>query len=131
PGKTSTRWGGFIEDPAAFDAALFGISPREAAGMDPQQRLLLELVWEALERAGEAPDRLAGSRTGVFVGISGSDYWELQKLGGHGVVDAYTASGNAHSVAAGRISFVLGLHGPSLPVDTACSSSLVAVHLAV
>src|SRR5690606_17438423 len=131
PGKMATRWGAFLDDVAHFDASLFGISPREAVGMDPQQRLLLELAWEALERAGQAPDRLVGSPTGVFVGISGTDYYQLLKSGGHAALDAYSASGNAHSVAAGRISFVLGLQGPSRAVDPACSSSLVAVHLAV
>ncbi|TVP42185.1 MAG: polyketide synthase, partial [Gemmatimonadales bacterium] len=133
PGKMSTRWGGFLaqEDVEGFDAPLFGISPREAASMDPQQRLVLELAWEALEDAGMAPDRLAGTDTGVFLGIAGSDHYQLHRRGGLAALDAYTASGSAHSVAAGRLSFVLGLQGPSMPVDTACSSSLVAVHLAV
>src|SRR5690606_32737424 len=130
-GKTATRWGGFIEDEHAFDAAFFGISPREAAGMDPQQRLLLELSWEALERASIAPDALTGTPTGVFVGISNSDYFRIHERAGLASLDAYTASGSAHSVAAGRIAYVLGLQGPAIAVDTACSSSLVAVHLAV
>ena len=100
--------------------------------MDPQQRLLLEVAWEALENAGQAPDRLTGSRTGVFIGIASSDYATLLlKAEEHlGLIDAYRASGAAHSVASGRLSYVLGLQGPSLSVDTACSSSLVAVHLA-
>jgi microcystin synthetase protein McyG len=131
PGKMATRWGAFLDDVSGFDAPFFGIAPREAAGMDPQQRLLLELAWEALERAGLDAERLAGSATGVFVGISGSDYGQLMLAAGQSVIDAYSASGAAHSVAAGRISFVLGLHGPCFPIDTACSSSLVAVHQAV
>ena len=101
--------------------------------MDPQQRLLLEVAWEALEHAGDRADRAArAAATGVFVGISNSDYVQLQLDGvGPEPIDAYLGTGNALSVAAGRLSYVLGLHGPSLAVDTACSSSLVAVHLAV
>src|SRR5205807_412477 len=100
--------------------------------MDPQQRLLLEVAWEALEDAGQAPHRLAGSRTGVFIGIGGTDYGHLQLRSGDFPfdIDAYTGTGNAHSVAANRLSYLLDLVGPSLPVDTACSSSLVAIHLA-
>jgi acyl transferase domain-containing protein/NAD(P)-dependent dehydrogenase (short-subunit alcohol dehydrogenase family)/acyl carrier protein len=130
PGKMSTRWGGFLEGVDQFDPEFFGISPREAAGMDPQQRLLLEVTWEALENAGQNPDRLAGSPTGVFVGVCNSDYFLKRFEGARGSVDAYVATGNAHSVASGRISYILGLKGPSLSVDTACSSSLTAVHLA-
>ncbi len=130
PGKMNTRWGGFLRDSvAAFDARFFGIMPREAASMDPQQRLLLEVAWEALEHAGQAPSSLNGSDTGVFTGISTNDYsrlWDRPES-----VDSYMSTGNAFSVAAGRLSYILGLHGPSLAVDTACSSSLVAVHLAV
>ena len=122
-------WGGFLEGVDRFDPQFFGISPREATRMDPQQRLLLEVSWEALEAAGIAPDQLTGSRTGVFVGISSSDYSNLQLRVGAGV-DAYTGTGNAHSIAANRLSYFLDLCGPSLSVDTACSSSLVAVHLA-
>ena len=129
PGKMSTRWGGFLERIEAFDPELFGISPREAQTMDPQQRLLLEVAWEALERAGQAPERLAGSRTGVFVGISGADYAQiLTQNVDPARIDAYFASGVAHSIASGRLSYCLGLRGPSLSIDTACSSSLVAVH---
>ncbi|MCA9962366.1 MAG: polyketide synthase, partial [Anaerolineales bacterium] len=123
PGKMATRWGGFIEDVDQFDPAFFGIAPREAAGMDPQQRMLLELAWEALERAGQSPEQLMASQTGVFVGISGSDYYEVNMRAGQEAIDAYLASGNAHSVASGRLSYTLGLQGPSFPVDTACSSS--------
>ncbi|MGE3267190.1 MAG: SDR family NAD(P)-dependent oxidoreductase [Chloroflexota bacterium] len=131
PGKMNTRWGGFLDGVDQFDPQFFGIAPREAASMDPQQRLLLEVAWEALERAGQAPARLVGSRTGVFVGISGNDYARLHlEAGGLAGLDAYHVSGVAHSIAAGRLSYVLGLQGPSMSVDTACSSSLVAVHLA-
>ena len=131
-GTTYAQHAGFIKAPVeAFDAAFFGISPREAAAMDPQQRLLLEVAWEALEHAGIAPDRLAGSATGVFVGMPSGDYLQLQLRGGTlADIDAHYASGIAHSIAAGRLSYLLGLQGPSLAIDTACSSSLVAVHLA-
>lgn len=131
PGKMSTRYGGFLRDVDLFDAHFFSIAPREATGLDPQQRMLLELTWEALERAGQSPDKLMDSQTGVFVGISGNDYFHLQKETGIENIDAYLASGNAHSIASGRLSYTFGLRGPSFPVDTACSSSLVATHLAV
>jgi acyl transferase domain-containing protein/acyl carrier protein len=129
PGKMSTRFGGFVEGIDQFDAPFFGISPREAARMDPQQRLLLETAWEALERAGHAPDELRGSATGVFVGISSSDYSMLQ-LGDPARIDAYAGTGNAHSIAANRLSYALDLRGPSVALDTACSSSLASVHYA-
>ncbi|XXY48825.1 SDR family NAD(P)-dependent oxidoreductase [Sorangium sp. So ce269] len=131
PGKTYTRRGGFVEDVDRFDAAFFGIAPREAASMDPQQRLLLEVAWEALEHAGIPPAQIAGSRAGVFVGIGGNEYAQLQ--GGAEAAalgDVYAATGNDTSFAAGRLSYVLRLQGPALSVNTACSSSLVAVHLA-
>jgi len=132
PGKMHTRSGGFLDVPVdTFDPKFFGISPREAAGIDPQQRLLLELSWEALESAGRPPDSLAGSRTGVFVGVSTSDYHVLQVQAGDATPNAYTGTGNAMCVTSGRISYVLGLHGPNLALDTACSSSLVAITLAV
>lgn len=130
PGKLYTRHGGFLDRVDLFDADFFGISPREAARMDPQQRLLMETAWEALEDAGVAPDALAGSRTGVFMGISTSDYSHLQYSDAR-LIDAYAGTGNAHSLAANRISYFLDLRGPSIAVDTACSSSLVAVHQAV
>ena len=127
----STRWGGFLDRIDGFDAQFFGIAPREAASMDPQQRLLMEVTWEALEHAGYSPASLAGSATGVFVGICGSDYFQLQMMANDpAAIDAYLATGVSHSVASGRLSYFLGLNGPSLSVDTACSSSLVAVHLA-
>ncbi|XUL85489.1 type I polyketide synthase [Streptomyces galilaeus] len=129
PGKTTTRWGGFLRDVDRFDAAFFGISPREAARMDPQQRLLAEVSWDALEDAGIVPERLAGSATGVFVGIATNDYGHLQfqRLD---QIDAHTGTGNALSIAANRLSYLFDLHGPSLAIDTACSSSLVAVQQA-
>ncbi len=129
PGKMVTRWGGFIAQVDRFDAPFFGISPREASRMDPQQRLLLEVAAEALEDAGQPRERLAGSATGVFIGISNNDYGRLQ-LGDFKRIDAYAGTGNALSIAANRISYVFDLRGPSLAIDTACSSSLVAVHQA-
>ncbi|MBE9040674.1 polyketide synthase dehydratase domain-containing protein, partial [Oscillatoriales cyanobacterium LEGE 11467] len=122
--------GGFLERIDEFDAEFFGISPREAATMDPQQRLLLEVSWEALEHAGISPSRLMGSDTGVFIGISLNEFLQSSLFGDRSPIDIYTATGNALSVAAGRIAYSLGLQGPALAVDTACSSSLVAVHLA-
>ena len=131
PGKISTRFGGFLQGIDQFDAHFFGISPREAATMDPQQRLFLEVGWEALEHAGLAPDRLRGTPTGVFVGVTASDYYQLYATrGALEDIDAYVATGNSHSVTSGRLAYVLGLQGPAISVDTACSSSLVAVHLA-
>jgi acyl transferase domain-containing protein/acyl carrier protein len=129
PGKMVTRWGGFIEQVDQFDAHFFGISPREAARMDPQQRLLLELTWEALEDAGQVREHLAGTPTGVFIGISNNDYGRIQ-FNDLDRIDAYAGTGNALSIAANRISYVFDLRGPSLAIDTACSSSLVAVHQA-
>ncbi len=125
----SYRWFGQLDDVDRFDAALFGISPREAESMDPQQRILLETAWRALESANIAPDSLAGTNTGVFIGISSNDYFRLQ-LEHNGERAAYMGTGNALSVAANRISYCLGLQGVSLAIDTACSSSLVAVHQA-
>jgi acyl transferase domain-containing protein/NADPH:quinone reductase-like Zn-dependent oxidoreductase/acyl carrier protein len=130
PGKMVTRRGGFLGQVDRFDAQFFGISPREAVTMDPQQRLLLETACEALESAGLATDRLAGSATGVFVGITTSDYGQLLRQGGAEHSDVYSATGSALNAAAGRISFTFGFQGPCVAVDTACSSSLVAVHLA-
>ncbi|MDM8558776.1 amino acid adenylation domain-containing protein [Candidatus Parabeggiatoa sp. HSG14] len=129
PDKMNTRWGGFLEKVAEFDPKFFGISPLEANKMDPQQRLLLEVTWEALENAAIAPDKLAGSQTGVFIGISTDDYAHLQSKH-KTTVDSYFGSGNASSIAANRLSYLLDLRGTSVAVDTACSSSLVAVHQA-
>jgi amino acid adenylation domain-containing protein/thioester reductase-like protein len=128
-GKVTSRWGGFLEDVDLFDTQFFGISPREATRIDPQQRLLLEVSWEALENAFITPTSLAGTRTGVFVGISSNDYSRLQ-FDDAEKIDAYAGTGNAHSIAANRLSYFYDLRGPSMAVDTACSSSLVAAHLA-
>ena len=129
PNKMYVRDGGFIEGVDRFEPQFFGITPREAIAMDPQQRLLLEVTWEALENAGIAPKHLAGSQTGVFTGIGLDDYAKRQIK--YGVpIDAYTGSGNAFCFASGRLSYLLGLQGPSLSIDTACSTTLVTVHLA-
>ncbi|GHO83944.1 type I polyketide synthase [Dictyobacter formicarum] len=128
-GKLITRWGGFLEDIDQFDPYFFGISPREAARMDPQQRLLLEVAWEALEDAGIPAEKLVGSATGVFVGMSTNDYEDLAFQNKESI-DLYMMTGCSRGVASGRISYILDLQGPSMTIDTACSSSLVAVHLA-
>ncbi len=129
PGKMSTRWGGFLGGVDGFDPEFFGISPREAARMDPQQRLLLQVAWEALEDAGQVAERLAGSATGVFVGIATNDYGAMQ-LTDIPRIDGHAGTGSAMSIAANRLSYFFDFRGPSMAVDTACSSSLVAVHLA-
>lgn len=121
--------GGFLEDVELFDAELFGISPREALAMDPQQRLLLESAHLAIEDAGVTREGLHGSPTGVFVGISTADYLSLLPQDRSERLPYFTL-GNAHSIAANRISYVFGLRGPSLSIDSACSSSLLAIHLA-
>ncbi|MFI6338847.1 type I polyketide synthase [Streptomyces sp. NPDC050535] len=126
-----SRWkGAWLDDVDHFDPRFFRIPPREAKVMDPQQRLFLEVAWEALEHAGQTPDRLTGSRTGVFVGMNSHDYAELIANAPQNV-DAFYGTGNSFCSTSGRLSYFLGVHGPSLAVDTACSSSLVAVHLAV
>lgn len=131
PGKTPVTEGGFLEGVQAFDAAFFGITPREAAVLDPQQRLLLEVTWEALEHAAIAPGSVAGSRTGVFVGLSTADHRKLLERRPPEQIDAWVGTGNVASTAVGRLAYVLGTHGPAIALDTACSSSLVALHLAV
>jgi 1-acyl-sn-glycerol-3-phosphate acyltransferase len=130
-GRLYVRRGGFLKGIDRFDARFFGISPREAARIDPQQRLLLEVVWDAVEDAGISMDNLAGTTTGVFVGISTHDYADMQMYPQHRAdIDAHSNTGGATSIAANRISFVYDLRGPSVAVDTACSSALTAVHLA-
>ncbi|HZZ38231.1 MAG TPA: beta-ketoacyl synthase N-terminal-like domain-containing protein [Acidobacteriaceae bacterium] len=126
-GSGVSRFGGFINEPEAFDAGFFGIAPREAVMMDPQHRLALEIAWEALENGGYGSPAIQGSATGIFLGIGNSDY------GRHifrdaAAMDAYAGSGNSPAMVAGRLSYVLGLHGPAVAIDTSCSSSLVAVH---
>jgi acyl transferase domain-containing protein/acyl carrier protein len=129
PGKMCTRLGGFIDGIDLFDPQFFGISPREAVSMDPQQRLLLEVSWHALEDAGITQDRLWGTRTAVYAGISTDDYTAvLTKASAVMPLDAYVGVGTAASVASGRISYVFNLRGPCASIDTACSSSLVAIH---
>ncbi|HSV68388.1 MAG TPA: SDR family NAD(P)-dependent oxidoreductase [Mycobacteriales bacterium] len=130
-GTITTDQGGFLSDLARFDAAFFDVSAREAESLDPQQRLLLEAAWHALEDGNIDPTSLKGTRTGVFVGISNSDYARLLQAGGLARLDAYFGTGTSLNAAAGRIAYVLGLAGPALAIDTACSSSLVALHLAV
>lgn len=131
PGKAYVARGAFLDDVAGFEPEFFGISPREAVGLDPQQRLLLEVSWEALEDAGISPQSLSGSATGVWIGQSLDDYGQRASASGNlQRIDPYNALGSARSVAAGRIAYVLGLHGPVMQVDTSCSSSLAALHLA-
>lgn len=124
-------YGGFLDEIDHFDPQFFGIAPREAASLDPQQRLVLEVGWEALENAGQAPDKLAGSQTGVFMGITTNDYAQLVKQANPTDMDIYSATGTAMNAAAGRLAYTLGLQGPCMAIDTACSSSLVAIHLAM
>ena len=121
PGKTITRRGGFLTDIDQFDPTFFGVTPREAARMDPQQRLLLEVAWEAMENGGAPPDQMAGSNTGVYVGIGGTDYAKVlaHEPDYYERIDAHMGVGNALSIAANRVSYVLDLRGPSLSVDTA------------
>jgi acyl transferase domain-containing protein/NADPH:quinone reductase-like Zn-dependent oxidoreductase/SAM-dependent methyltransferase/acyl carrier protein len=127
PGKMYTRAGGYLRNIDLFDAGFFGISPREARRMDPQHRLLLEMAWEALEDAGQVPERLAGTDTSVFIGISSGDYGQMQ-LDDPETMNAYSNVGNAASIAANRLSHFFDLRGPSMAIDTACSSSVVALH---
>ncbi|MBA3948611.1 MAG: 6-deoxyerythronolide-B synthase, partial [Acidobacteria bacterium] len=130
PGKMYARHGGFLRDAAAFDTWFFRISPREAHSLDPQHRLLLEVAWEALEDAGLPADRLAGSATGVFIGLTTSDYAQLLMREGSAQLDAFFFTGNPANAAAGRLSYSFGFAGPAVAIDTACSSSLVAIHQA-
>jgi len=128
--KIYTRRAGLLPDVERFDAGFFRISPREALSLDPQHRLALEVTWTALERAAIAPSRLHGSKSGVILGVTLTDYDHGIRLGGPQNIDTYHLSGNCLNFAAGRIAYLLGLHGPTLVLDSACSSSLVAIHLA-
>ena len=129
-GAMYTIRGGFLDNIGAFDADFFGIAPREAVSLDPQQRLLHEVAWHALEDAAIPPGLLRDSRTGIFLGLSSFDYIRAV-LEDDLRLDAYAASGNSGSMAAGRLAYTLGVHGPAMTIDTSCSSSLVAVHLAM
>ena len=129
PGRSVSKWGAFLNDVTGFDPDFFGINEREATAMDPQHRLLMETSWEAVEQAGFTPSALTGSATGVFIGMSHDDYAMVTSDAG-AFDQAYAFTGNPFSMASGRISHALGLHGPSLTLDTACSSSMVAVHQA-
>jgi len=133
PGRMYTKHCGFIDQPCRyFDAGFFGLSPRETAAIDPQHRLLLEVGWEALENAGLSADRLMGSRSGVFVGISTGDY-ALTRYGAGGpqAIEPYWVLGTSASFAAGRLAYTFGFQGPAVSVDTVCSSSLVSAHMAM
>jgi acyl transferase domain-containing protein/acyl carrier protein len=129
-GTAYTRSGGFLPEATGFDAEFFGISPREATAMDPQQRLLLEGVWEVFEDAGIDPASVRGSRTGVYAGVSGTDYSYLARADAV-TLQGYWGLGSLPAVASGRVAYTFGLEGPALTIDTACSSSLVAAHLAM
>ncbi|KUI29567.1 polyketide synthase [Mycobacterium sp. IS-1742] len=129
PGRSVSKWGAFLDDVAGFDAEFFGISEREATAIDPQHRLLLETAWEAVEHAGIDPAALHESLTGVFIGMTHGDY-QLVAADANAIEGPYGFTGNNYSLASGRISYAMGLHGPAYTVDSACSSSLLAVHMA-
>ncbi|MCG8667952.1 MAG: polyketide synthase, partial [Pseudomonadales bacterium] len=131
-GKLYTKCNGLVDEVDQFDADFFGITPNEAILMEPQQRLVLETTWQALEHANIPTESLMGSKTGVFVGICHMGYSHMQAESlALEDISPYSGTGNSHSVASGRLSYLLGLQGPSMSVDTACSSSLVSIHLAM
>ena len=129
PGRTTSRWGAFLDDVAGFDAEFFGLSEREATAMDPQHRLLLETAWEAMEHAGLTPQDVRGSSGGVFTGLTHYDY-QVVSTASEEMSGPYGIPGNTFALASGRIAYTLGLQGPAVSVDTACSSGLFAVHAA-
>ena len=129
PGRSVSRWGAFLDDIAGFDSEFFGMTEREAIAIDPQHRLLLETSWEAVEHAGLNPTGMAGSATGVFMGLTNDDY-ALLVADAHVLEGPYGFTGTNFSMASGRIAYALGVHGPAVTVDTACSSSLLALHMA-
>ncbi|WP_431236961.1 sulfolipid-1 biosynthesis phthioceranic/hydroxyphthioceranic acid synthase [Mycolicibacterium aichiense] len=129
PGRTTSKWGAFIDDVTGFDPDFFGLNEREAAALDPQHRLLLETSWEAMEHAGLPPEAVQDSLTGVFTGLTHYDY-QMVSTDSDAMEGPYGFSGNTFSMASGRIAYTLGLHGPAMAVDTACSSGLLAVHMA-
>lgn len=129
PGRSVCKWGAFLDDVAGFDCEFFGISEQEAVALDPQHRLLLETSWEAMEYAGLTPATVTDSRTGVFVGLTHSDY-QLVAADSPAVEGPFGFQGNTFSMASGRIAYALGVHGPAVTVDSACSSGLLAVHMA-
>ena len=129
PGRSVSRWGGFIDDVGGFDAEFFGIGDREAAAIDPQHRLMMETAWEAVEHAGLAPSALADSLTGVFAGLCHDDYTLVTSDAG-AMEGPYGYTCTPFSMASGRIAYALGLRGPAYTVDSSCSSGLLAVHLA-
>ncbi|MFJ9033454.1 beta-ketoacyl synthase N-terminal-like domain-containing protein, partial [Streptomyces sp. NPDC102274] len=130
PGTMNTRWGGFLDDIAEFDAELFRISPAEAKHMDPQQRMALEVAWAAFEDARIAPSDLSGTRTGIYFGTMAQEY-HLATGADADAIETHSAAGWDNSIIPARIAYTLGLHGPAMAVATACSSSLTATHLAV
>ncbi|MDP5209829.1 SDR family NAD(P)-dependent oxidoreductase [Microbulbifer sp. 2205BS26-8] len=131
PGTVNNVRGGFVKDIADFDAGFFGISPREAALMDPQQRILLEATFNGLEDGGLTLEETRGKKVGVFIGITSTDYAEIQRCQhNREFIDAHTNTGTTLAIAANRLSYFFDFKGPSLAIDTACSSSLTAVHLA-
>jgi polyketide synthase 5 len=129
PGRSTCKWGAFLDDVAGFDSEFFGINEQEATAMDPQHRLLLETSWEAIEHAGLDPETMTDSLTGVFVGLTHDDY-QLVHADAHALEGPYGFTGTSFSLASGRISYALGFHGPAVTVDSACSSGLLAVHMA-
>ncbi|MBS4726893.1 type I polyketide synthase [Mycobacterium sp. SM1] len=129
PGRSVSKWGGFLHDVGGFDSEFFGINEREAMAIDPQHRLLLETAWEAMEHAGLTRETIAGSLTAVFVGLTHGDY-QLLAADASCVEGPYGFTGTTFSLASGRIAYALGVHGPAFTVDSACSSGLLAVHLA-